>query len=227
LSKYKNLIWVILFSVAMAYLESAVVVYLRAMYGITDLVKDANMVVDVYTFIELGREAATLVMLFMIGLIAGNTWSKKISYSILAFGIWDIFYYIWLYVFIHWPKSLFEWDILFLIPLPWWGPVIAPVLISILIIIISYLIITEIKFNITLYDWLLFGLFALIILYTFMKDAIDVLLSGNGNLVGVKPTSFNWILFLIGYFGAILTSIKIFFQKKKETIIKPDSIIES
>jgi len=31
--------------------------------------------------------------------------------------------------------SLLDWDILFLLPLPWWGPVLAPVLIALLMIV--------------------------------------------------------------------------------------------
>jgi hypothetical protein len=140
----------------MAYLESAVVVYLRAMYGIGDLIRDINFETDIYTFIEIGREAATIVMLVIIALIAGSSLQKKMGYFFLAFGVWDIFYYIWIYVFIQWPKSLFEWDILFLIPLPWWGPVIAPILISILLISIGYLLISEVKFKVTSIDWTIF-----------------------------------------------------------------------
>ena len=216
MSKYKNLIWVIIFSIAMAYFESAVVVYLRAMYGIKDLLRDTNMVVDAYTFIEIGREAATLIMLFMVGLIAGNSWKMKISFAILAFAIWDILYYFWLYVFIQWPKSLFEWDILFLIPLPWWGPVITPILISFLLIVISYLIIIEKKFKITSFDWTIYGLSVVIILYTFMEDSIRVILFSGGNLAEVRPTNFNWIVFLIAYLASVVVSIKIFYLKPKK-----------
>ena len=216
MTKYKNLIWVIIFSIAMAYFESAVVVYLRAMYGIKDLLRDTNMVVDAYTFIEIGREAATLIMLFMVGLIAGNSWKMKISFAILAFAIWDILYYFWLYVFIQWPKSLFEWDILFLIPLPWWGPVITPILISFLLIVISYLIIIEKKFKITSFDWTIYGLSVVIILYTFMEDSIRVILFSGGNLAEVRPTNFNWIVFLIAYLASVVVSIKIFYLKPKK-----------
>jgi hypothetical protein len=214
--RHKNVILVILFAIAMAYFESAVVVYLRAMYGIKDLIRDTNLVADAYTFIEIGREAATLIMLFMIGLIAGNTWPKKISYSILAFGVWDIFYYIWLYIFIQWPKSLFDWDILFLIPLPWWGPVITPVIISVLLITISYLIIIETNFKITLFDYTAFSLSILTILYVFMEDGIKVILFSGGNLTEVRPTSFNWIVFLIAYFVMILISVKVFYPKRRK-----------
>jgi len=214
MSKNKNLIWIILFSVAMAYLESAVVVYLRAMYGIKDLLRDTPLLADPYTIIEIGREASTLVMLFLIGLIAGNTWQKRIGYSIFAFAIWDIFYYVWLFLFIQWPKSLFEWDILFLIPLPWWGPVITPILISLLLIAVSYLLIIEVKFKITSFDWIIFCLSIIIILFTFMEDSIKLILSSGSNLNEARPTDFNWILFLIAYISMIITSIKVFYTHR-------------
>jgi hypothetical protein len=200
----------------MAYLESAVVVYLRAMYGIEDLLRDINLAPDKYTFIEIGREVATVVMLAMISIVAGNSKPKKIGYFFLAFGVWDIFYYIWLHVFIQWPKSVFEWDILFLIPLPWWGPVIAPVLISLLLISTGYLLISEVKFNVTSFDWLAFGLSIIVLLYTFVEDSINVIFSGTGNLTEIRPASFNWILFLMAYFGWVVTSIKVFYQHNKQ-----------
>lgn len=210
--RHKNLIFVGLFAIAMAYLESAVVVYLRGMYGIVDLVRDTNFIVDVYTYIEIGREAATLVMLVMIGLIAGNTWPKKIGFAILAFGIWDIFYYFWLFLFIQWPRSLFDWDILFLIPLPWWGPVITPVLISLLLIASAYLLIIEIKFKITSFDWIIYCATIILILYTFMEDSLKSLISGGVNFNEIRPTNYNWILFFIAYLSLIIISIKVFYS---------------
>jgi hypothetical protein len=211
----RNIVLVGIFAIAMAYIESAVVVYLRAIYGIEDLIKDINLTPDIYTFIEIGREAATLVMLATIGLIAGNTWPKKIGYFFLSFGVWDIFYYFWLYVFILWPKSFFEWDILFLIPFPWWGPVLAPVLISILLISIGYLLLSEINFKVTLLDWIAFGLSIIVLLYTFVEDSIEVIISGSGELTSVRPTSFNWILFLIAFAVWTTTSIKVFYPRGK------------
>lgn len=194
----------------MAYLESAVVVYLRAMYGIENLLTDINLTPDKYTFIEIGREAATIIMLALIAVIAGNTNLKKTGYFFLSFGIWDIFYYIWLYVFIQWPGSLLEWDVLFLIPLPWWGPVIAPILISILLIVIGYLFIVETKFKITRFDWLIFFLSVFVILFTFMEDSINSILTGKGNLAEVRPTKFGWVLYSISLLAWVLTTFKIF-----------------
>jgi len=199
----------------MAYLESAVVVYLRAMYGIGDLLKDINLTPDIYTFIEIGREAATIVMLVSLALIAGVNWQKKIGYFFIVFGIWDIFYYIWLYLFIQWPKSLLEWDILFLIPLPWWGPVIAPILISILLIAIGLLLINDIKFKVTSIDWIAFGSSIIVLLYTFVDDSIIAIISGTGKLTEIRPTNFNWFLFFSAYVAWIIFSIKIFYPRGK------------
>jgi hypothetical protein len=209
--KEKNIILVGIFAIAMAYLESAVVVYLRAMYGIEDLIRDINLTIDAYTFIEIGREAATIVMLAFIALLAGSNWPKKIGYFFLSFGVWDIFYYIWLYIFIQWPKSLLEWDILFLIPLPWWGPVIAPVLISSLLISIGFLLINDFKFKVTWIDWTAFGFSIILILFTFMEDSINAIFRGEGNFTEIRPTAFNWILFIIPFLISVIASIRVFF----------------
>jgi hypothetical protein len=210
LLKEKNILLVIIFAIAMAYLESAAVVYLRGMYGIKDLLRDINFQVDAYTFIEIGREAATIVMLGLVSSLAGSNWLKKVGFFFLSFGIWDIFYYIWLYVFIQWPKSLFEWDVLFLIPLPWWGPVLAPILISILLIVTGYLLIVETKFKIKRFDWLIFFLSVSVILFTFMEDSINIILTGEGNLAEVRPIKFDWVLYLISLLVWVLTTFKIF-----------------
>jgi hypothetical protein len=213
--KEKNIISVGIFAIAMAYLESAVVVYLRAMYGIEDLLRDINLTPDIYTLIEMGREAATIIMLVIISLIAGSSRQKKMGYFFFSFGVWDIFYYIWLYVFIQWPTSLLDWDILFLIPLPWWGPVIAPILISVLLIFIGYLLIRDFNFKVTTFDWVAFGLSICVLLYTFTEDSIKLILIGKGELAEVRPTNFNWILFLIAFAGWTITIIKVFYHRIK------------
>jgi hypothetical protein len=200
----------------MAYLESAVVVYLRGLYGIKDLLRDMNFTPDMYTFIELGREAATIVMLIIVGLMAGNTAWKKTGYFFIAFGVWDIFYYIWLFIFIQWPKSLFEWDILFLIPLPWWGPVLTPVLISLLLIVTGYFLVKEKQFRIRKIDWIFIMLSMLIILFTFMEDSIRIIISGTGDLTTVRPTEFNWLIFLIAYFIWLIITIRVFNPSKAQ-----------
>jgi len=214
--KDKKLLVVSVFIIAMAYLESAIVVYLRGLYGIEVLLRDINLTPDRYTFIEIGREAATIIMLVTIALIAGNSKPKKWGYFFLSFGLWDIFYYIWLYIFIQWPQSLLEWDILFLIPLPWWGPVLSPVLISLLLISIGYLLINEVKFKITRLDWSIIILSIVVLLFTFVEDSINVILTGVGDITQIKPTKFNWVLFFVAFFSWVIISIKIFYPGLKK-----------
>jgi len=142
------------FAVAMAYLESSVVVYLRALFHITgDLVtftpKPSSVWFSVRFFtllrpealakvlpkpsianIEVGREAATIVMLLAVGWLAGKDFRSRAGYFLIAFGIWDIGYYAFLALLVGWPTSLASLDVLFLIPGPWLAPVWLPVLVS-------------------------------------------------------------------------------------------------
>src|SRR3990172_5513987 len=113
----KNLWWVGLFAIAMAYLESGVVVYLRRLYGINDLILSVPPFDPQIGAIELGRELATLVMLLAMGWVAGKKFQSRLGFAVFAFGVWDIFYYIWLRVFIGWPQTAFDPDLLFLLPL--------------------------------------------------------------------------------------------------------------
>ena len=83
----------------------------------------------------MGREAATLVMLLGVAMLAGTDRWDRIALFCIAFGVWDIAYYVWLWVFLRWPPSLLTWDVLFLIPVPWVGPVVAPVIVSVVMIV--------------------------------------------------------------------------------------------
>ena len=121
------------FAVAMAFLESAVVVYLTgALGGQVGVLFPLQPVsaVGSYAAIEMGREAATLVMIAAIGLLVGRTGLERLAWSAVVFGAWDIAYYGWLWVFAGWPGSLGATDLLFLLPVPWVGPVWSPVAVS-------------------------------------------------------------------------------------------------
>lgn len=126
---------VVLFGIAMAYFEAAVVVYLRELFYPEGFSFPLKLIPRNLILVELGREVSTLVILAAMAATAGRKLWERFAYFILAFGVWDIFYYLWLRVTIGWPPSLTEWDILFLIPLPWVGPVLAPVLIAALMVI--------------------------------------------------------------------------------------------
>ncbi len=130
-------ITVIVFAAAMAYLESAVVVYLQRALSITPdrlfPLRSPDLVGDLAA-IETGREFATLVMLAAVGVMVGRGWLERLAWTSVAFGVWDIGYYLWLWVFIGWPHSPNTWDVLFLIPVPWAGPVWAPVAVSVALV---------------------------------------------------------------------------------------------
>ncbi len=194
--------WIGLFGLSMAYFESAVVVYLRELYDISDLMVSRPLLEPRIGVIEIGREAASLVMLLAVGWVAGRKLQSQLGFSLFAFGIWDIFYYAWLRIFIGWPVSLLDPDILFFIPLPWWGPVLAPVMISILMILAGILaVVREGKvatMHATPLDWAALSGGTLLLLYALMMDALKALPADLQTLNTLRPTLFNWPVFLAG-----------------------------
>ena len=136
--RFRNVALVVAgFAVAMAYMESAVVVYLQRAIGMTPEelfpLRQADVVGNLVA-IEVGREFATMAMLVALGCLVGRRAVDRLAWTAVAFGVWDIFYYVWLWVLIGWPHSPNTWDVLFLIPVPWAGPVWAPVAVSLALI---------------------------------------------------------------------------------------------
>jgi hypothetical protein len=187
--------WLITYAIAMAYVESAVVVYLRALYYPQGLAFPLVPLPPDMVAIEIGREAATLVMLLGVAMLAGKErWERFIAFCV-SFGVWDLFYYVWLWLLLRWPPSLLTWDVLFLIPVPWTGPVLAPVVVSILLVIGGLLLWSKgargepVRFPIPLRILALTG--ALLVLGSFVLD-FRVALSQ------VQPPTFRWGLFGTG-----------------------------
>ena len=124
------------YAIAMAWVEAACVYYLRVLVDRVEPYQANPLPMQgVLGQVELVREAATLIMLGAVGLLAGRTRRAQVGYAAVAFGVWDIFYYVFLRVMVGWPRSVLDWDVLFLLPLPWWGPVLAPVLIASLMVV--------------------------------------------------------------------------------------------
>jgi hypothetical protein len=135
----------VLLAIAFAYIEAAVVVYLRQIFHpggfnfplpeflLSDSSRDMLMT-------EVAREAATVVLILCASLLAGTNTCQRTAFFMIIFAVWDIFFYVWLKVLIGWPASLLDWDILFLIPLPWAGPVLAPILVSLVMLTFSVII---------------------------------------------------------------------------------------
>jgi hypothetical protein len=168
-----HLVWIVVFGIAFAFVESSVVVYLRALYYPGGFSFPLKLMPAAHTVVELCREIATMIMLVAAGWMAGKSRWSRFSYFMIVFAVWDIFYYVWLKVLLDWPTSIFDWDILFLIPVPWVGPVIAPCLISLLMIIAGILIISKEEkssFHPPASSWIAGGAGTLALLYSFVHD---------------------------------------------------------
>lgn len=199
----RKLCWLVLFSIAMGYLEAAVVVYLRDIYYPAgfDFPLAPIRTRDLMT--ELGREAATLIMLVGIGIVAGKTKLQKISFFLIAFGIWDIFYYVFLKLILDWPTSLLSRDILFLLPIPWVGPVLCPCILSLSMILLSSILLYKEKkvpgFHVPTIYWFWFIAGSLIVIISFCVDPIRHLSAFSPDAMSTYiPGKFDWWLFALG-----------------------------
>lgn len=195
---------VVAFAIAMAWMESATVYYLRVLVDrVIPYQENPLPFHGVVGQVELIREAATLVMLLTLGLLAGRTWHARLGYAAIAFGVWDIFYYVFLRVICDWPTSLFDWDILFLLPLPWWGPVLAPLCIALLMIVWGTLVsqpgvripATPLARNLWRMNWLGIAMG----LYVFMADSLRAVHQGLDVTRMPLPTDFDWSLFSVAF----------------------------
>jgi hypothetical protein len=190
----------------MAWVESAVVLYLRSLIQEFDPYEPHRLPLpSTVVRAELVRELATLVMLGSVGWLAGQTWRHRLALAVLAFGVWDVFYYVFLVPLTGWPRSLLDWDILFLLPLPWWGPVLAPVLIACLMIAGGTLVAlrdtTERPVWASRPAWLIAVVGGMLALYAFMEDALHTLPQGVDELMALRPVRFDWPLFVVALLG--------------------------
>ncbi len=195
---------VFIYALAMGWVESAVVFYMRTMiHRIVPYQPNPLPFASGFGLAEVVREAATIIMLLTVGWLAGRTWRSRLALTLFAFGVWDIAYYIWLIPLTGWPTSLADWDILFLIPLPWWGPVWAPVSIAFLMIVFGVTVARGDSVERPLWPGratALVGLLGgLLALYVFTADALRVVAAGGGVLQirDLLPTWFNWPLFVV------------------------------
>ena len=199
----RRVTWLTIYAVGMAYVESAVVVYLRALYYPHGFDFPLAPMPPGMLAIEVGREAATLFMLLGVAALAGaDRWERFLAFS-LSFGVWDIFYYAWLWMFVRWPPSLFTWDILFLIPVPWTGPVLAPALVSGALVAGSLLLLrlkaqgAKLAFSAPVWTMAVAG--GLLVLGAFVIDFTSVLRQ-------TVPPPFHWGAFAIGV-GLAVTAL--------------------
>jgi hypothetical protein len=229
----KTLLWLTLFSIAMAYLESAVVVYLRAIMYPEGFNFPLAPIQPGIALTEVFREAATIIMLLGAGYLGGRYLAARVAWFIYCFAIWDIFYYVFLKILINWPDSLMTWDILFLIPVTWTGPVISPLMVSLTMILLAMVIIhhgtghEKVRINRNEWIFLLSGSF--IIILSFVWDYCSFMLRHYSirEIVSVPnknalfdlslqyvPVHFPWVLFAAGL-ALILAATGLLFRRHR------------
>lgn len=203
-----TLAWVAAFSVAFAFVEASVVIYLRALYYPEGFSFPLKLIPAGYLRVEIAREAATIIMLATTGIIAGWKPWERFGFFLFAFGIWDIAFYAWLLVTVGWPATPFDRDILFLIPLPWIGPVIAPVAISAFMILCGSVTVLrsagDRHFRPGAVSWLLGIAGTAFILVSFMIDT-------DAGMRGTMPAPYNYGMLsagLVAYIAGFLVACR-------------------
>ena len=193
-----------LYAVAMALLESAAVVYMRLLYYSDNPLEifPLKFLNSYDTILELSREAATVIMILTVALLAErSSRTRTFAAFVFVFGVWDLFYYFWLKVLMDWPQSWLEWDVLFLIPSVWLGPWISPALISLLLIAWGFCTLrstTSVSF--TPRSFTVFVTGAGLGLASFLQPAVAVLIDGGiAELSRYTPGRFWWGLFVVSY----------------------------
>lgn len=191
---------VVIFGVAFAYIEAAVVVYLRTIFhpgGFDFPLVDfaAGPLWKPLLLTEIGREAATIVLIFTAAWLFGQGPQQRFAWFLTIFAVWDIFYYVWLKVLLDWPASIMDWDILFLMPVAWASPVLAPLLVSITLLVFAVIILYRCSYakpiRVTPAEWMGFCAAGLIVAVSF----------GIAGLRIAKPdfkSHFYWPLFAAG-----------------------------
>jgi hypothetical protein len=199
----RKLLWLSIFAIAIAYLEATVVIYLRQIYYPDNLLTifPPKMFSSFNLMVELIREAATIIIMLSVAfMVETKSRARIFAAFIFQFGVWDIFYYIWLKATIGWPVSWTEWDILFLIPWTWLGPWICPVLISILFVTWSSIVmISDREYFLSKLNLWLFISGSTLALTSFLQPAFLYIVENRvKDFQNYVPTDFWWSFFIPG-----------------------------
>ena len=192
----KSLLYLIAWGVLFGYMEAAVVVYLREIYYPDGFTFPLVLIDQNIMLTELLREGVTLFIMWTTVSLTYQRIQSRVAAFFLIFGVWDIFYYVFLKLLLNWPDTLVSWDILFLIPLPWVGPVWAPVLISVGFIISSIFILTLNHMNrYVAFD----NKFILLELFAASMLIFSFVMTGRTVIEQNAPIHFPLYLFLFGF----------------------------
>lgn len=199
----KHFLMIFFFFVAFAYIEAAVVVYLRAIFykdGFNFPITNFNNspLFGRFLIFEIFREVATLVILFTGSFLIEKDARKRVAVFLIIFAVWDIFYYIWLKVLIDWPASLLDWDIIFLIPATWAGPVISPLISSVTMLVMAAIILSKITLTVTPPKLITFALTIIMIIVSFCIAGMHI---GKPDYANYFP----WPIFIICHVLLLIT----------------------
>jgi hypothetical protein len=230
-----------LFGLSFGYIEATVVIYLRALYGPLherfypgrgptelfplvrlDQLRDAGPAPVRWLAAELAREAATLLLVAAAALTAASNFRQWFSAFLVAFGFWDLFYYVFLKVLLDWPESLLTWDLLFLLPVPWAGPVLAPGLVALSMIGAGTVLVHREHGGrpvcLRWPHWASLVAASGILVLTFCGDYRNLLAGG-------EPKPFNWPLFCLGEALGLLGFLHALMQgSRSRSIPTPDPV---
>lgn len=198
----RRLIWLTLFAVAMAFLEAVVVVYLRELHYPDHplTIFPPRLLSPDELAMELGRELASVVMILSVALLAERGVTRVFAAFVYVFGLWDIFYYVWLKLTLGWPVGWLEWDLLFLIPWAWLGPWLTPVAIALLFVMWGARVLaSDDHYAVSPLAWLVFVAGCALALTAFLQPAWPLLLQGPEAVRRFQPHGFWWGLFIPGY----------------------------
>ena len=196
-----TLIWLTLFAISMAHVEAALVVHLRHLYYPADPVQifPLNILSRDDLLLELAREFATLVMILSVAMLAVEGWLRRFAAFVLVFGWWDLWYYAWLEQMIGWPQGWLDWDVLFLIPWPWFGPWITPAFIALIFVVWGGWVLTRpATLTVTPLSAGIFCAGVVLALAAFLLPAWPLLPGGETAFQGFVPAEFPWLLYGIG-----------------------------
>jgi hypothetical protein len=231
---WRTVAGLVLFAIAFGYVEAAVVMYLRSIYlplrahfypalsaselfplFSLDQLRSLGPEHIARLNVELGREFATLLMLSGVALATARKPREWIGAFLLCFGFWDIAFYSFLELFLHWPTSLLTWDVLFLLPVPWVGPVIAPILVSLSMIVAALAWLWreygDKPFHLTRMRWGLILLGGTTVFVAFIYDFPN---TASGGI----PNAFRWDIFFVGEAIALLAFATATSTEKSERI---------
>lgn len=223
--------WITAFAVAMAMLEAAVVVYLRELYYPGRELFPLVPIAPKLALTEAMREMATMVLLLAPAALVTRDRLQRFAWFCYGFAIWDLFYYIFLKLLLDWPSSLFTWDLLFLLPVPWVGPVLAPCIVSCGLIALAFVLLhlraRERTFRPSVAEWVLMLTGAVVVLWTFMEGPVVLLrdqggLRGGGDalraLSGYVPEHFPWTWFAVGCTLVSISLLNMLVRSRKRPV---------